>query len=518
MTITLDAPAVAPPDAAWAPLFHTPALGASTDGARVADFASKAMVASKGMRAGAPLDFAAWQRWALEFVLQRNALGRFQYRQALLGLPRKTAKSLKGSAIALYYMVEGNPLDPSVLGREIYSIAGDRQQAKLVFGEARWQVLRNPWLERDLRVFRDAIERPATGSVYRVLSHDGKLAQGLNPFLTIADEAHVYPGSHTDPTTSELWEAMAQGGGARPESLLLAITTAGNNYESLLGRLYQYALRIVRGQVVDPTFGAAWWGAPDGCDYRDERNWHIANPNLALGLADIEEMRSAVRTTPEAIFRRYRLNQFIHGGGISWMDMAAWSRQADPDWRPKRGERIVMAFDGSVTDDATALVGMSVDGRPTLFVLGMWRRPPHAPDDWQVPREEVEEAIDDAFEIYNVRIFQADTSYWLAEFHRWQERYGKRRVLDFTMSNARMVPAAQELYSGICDGQVWHNDDARLTEHVGNAVTHETPRGLTVKKDAKDSKRKIDLAVAACMANDARLRIPQRSGVSAWGF
>lgn len=514
MTIT-EAPllALGPPDPAWAPRFHSPIYGHDTDGPSVARFAHSLLIASKGMRAGAALDFADWQQWALSFVLQRNANGYFQNRQAVIGLPRKTAKSLKGSAIALHYLV-GKP----DLGREIYSIAGDRQQARLVFGEARWQVLHNPALEKRLKVYRDAIEHPPTGSVYRVLSHDGKLAQGLNPFITIADEAHVYPGSHTDPTTSELWEAMAQGGGARPESLLLAITTAGNNYESLLGRLYRYGKRLADGTEYDPTFGIAWWAAPDGCDHRDEANWHIANPNLALGLADIEEMRSAVRTTPEAVFRRYRLNQFIHGGGISWMDMAAWDRQADPHWTPTPGMEIVMAFDGSVTDDATALMGMTNDDHPTLFPLGMWRRPENAPDDWQVPRGEVEQAIDDAFDLYNVRTFQCDTSYWLAEFTRWQEKFGKRRVLDFTMSNARMVPAAQELYSAIVDGQVWHCDDPRLNEHIANAVTHETPRGISIRKDSPNSQRKIDLAVAACMANDARLRTPRRSGPSAWGF
>ena len=513
MTATLDTLALAPPDPLWAPRFHSPIYGASTDGPSVAAFAHRLMIATKGMRAGVALDFTDWQRWALSFVLQRNMAGWFQYRQAVLGLPRKTAKSLKGSAIALHYLV-GKP----DLGREIYSIAGDRQQAKLVFGEARWQVLNNPSMEKRLKVYRDAIEHPPTGSVYRVLSHDGKLAQGFNPFLTIADEFHVYPGTPADPTTSELWEAMAQAGGARPESLLLAITTAGNNYETPLGRIYRYGMRVANGQEFDPTFGIAWWAAPDGCDYRDEANWHIANPNLALGLADMEEMRSAARKTPEMVFRRYRLNQFIHGGGLTWMDMGAWDRQADPDWVPTPGEEIVMAFDGSVTDDATALVGMTVGARPTVFVLGMWARPEQAEDDWQVPRGEVEQAIEDAFDLFNVRSFQCDTSYWLAEFNRWQEKYGKRRVLDFTMSNARMVPAAQEFYSGVCDGKVWHNGDSRLTEHVGNAVTHETPRGIAIKKDAKNSKRKIDLAVAACMANDARLRIPRRSGVTAWGF
>lgn len=509
------------PDAGWAPLHHTPLLGSSSDGLRVAGFSERFLVASKGMRAGQPFRFEAWQRWALSFALQRNDAGLFQYRQVVLGMPRKVAKSMMGAAICLYYLV-GQP----GLGRELYSIAGDRQQAKLVFGEARWQVLNNPVLSRELAVFRDALEHRATGSVYRVLSHDGKLAQGLNPFLTVADEAHVYPGSSSDPRTSELWEAMAQGGGARPESLLLAITTAGSSYETLLGRLYQYGLKVASGEVADPAFGMAWWAAPEGCDHRDESVWLAANPNLGLGLADVEEMRAAMRTTPEMVFRRYRLNQFIHGGGSGWMNMAAWESQTDEGWSPAPGSRVCLGFDGSVSDDGTALVAVTVPPRnprsraeqPHVFVLGYWQRPQGAGDDWQVPRGEVMEAVDDAFNLFDVRMLAFDPAYWSHEGELWARRYGSRRVVQFKMSNARMAPAVQEFYSAVLDGRLWHAGDARLTAHVRNAMLRETPAGATISKDAKDSPRKIDLAVAACIAHDALLRVPARSGPMVAGF
>jgi phage terminase large subunit-like protein len=512
-------PAVAPPEELWAPAWHTPILGDATDGPRVARFASTFMVASKGMKAGKPLDFAEWQVWALSHALQKRN-GRLMHRQYLLGVPRKTAKSLKGAAICLYYLA-GEPHGVS-LGRELYSIAGDRQQAKLVLGEARFQVLNHPALSKSLKVYRDAIERPDTGSVYRVLSHDGKLAQGLNPFITVADEVHVYPTSQLTPGTSELWEAMLQGSGARPESLLLGITTAGDyRDDALLTRLFDYGKKIASGEVDDPSFGASWWQAPDGCDHLDESMWHVANPNLALGLADIEEMRSTVKSTPEPVFRRYRLNQMVRLGGSAWMDMAAWKAQArernpleEARLNPQKGTRriqIVAAFDGSVSGDSTAIVGMTVeDGH--LFKIGVWEDT--GEDDWTVPRDEVNRAVDDMFDLFDVKAFQCDTSYWLAEFQEWQRKFGERKVLDFTMSNARMVPAVQELYSGIVDGQVTHGDDPDLNRHVSNAVIHETPRGVTIKKQSKDSKHKIDLAVTACMANDARLRLPRRRGIT----
>lgn len=507
------------PKKQWAPYIYTPVLSERSYGPQVVEFASRFMFASKGMKAGQPLDFAEWQAWALSHALQRRDNGRLQYRQFLLGMPRKTAKSLMGAAICLYFMA-GNP----DTGREFYSIAGDRQQARLVFGEAREQVLKSPLLSKTLRVYRDAIADEKTGSFYRTLSHDGKLAQGLNPFLTVADECHIYPTSQLQPGTSELYEAMLQGSGARPESLLLSITTAGDYRDDALEtRLFDYGKAIAAGEIEDHSFGMAWWQAPDGCDHLDEAMWHLANPNLALGLADIEEMRSTAKSTPEATLRRYRLNQHVRLGGLAWMDAAAWKdaarserqpldeARANPQRNKARRTKIVMAFDGSVSGDSTSLMGMTVDDAH-LFPIGVWEN--DGTEDWTVPRDEVDDAVHDAFDLFDVVAFQCDTSYWLQEFQGWRDEFGDKRVLDFTMSNARMVPAVQELYAGIKDGQITHSDDPVLNRHVSNAITHETPRGVTIRKQSKDSVHKIDHAVTACMANDARLRLPRRRGIS----
>ena len=502
MSDTAVATGLMVPDPAWAPAWHTTRKWEQSDGHRVCDFSESFMVASKGLRAGDALAMNPWQRWLLDWALERRPDGRLRYRQAVVGIPRKTGKSLIGSEVALHFLV-GLP----DLGREIYSIAGDRQQAKLVFGEARWQVLNNPYLSRELKVYRDALEHPVTGSVYRVLSHDGKLAQGLNPFLTIADESHVYPNR-------ELYDAMLQGSGARAESLLMSITTAGDyRDDALLTGLFDYGKKIATGEVDDDTFGFAWWQAPEGCDHHDEAMWHVANPNLALGLADIEEMRSAAKSTPEHVFRRYRLNQMVPLGGSRWMDMEAWEKAARPEMIVAPGSPIVLAFDGSVSSDATALIGMTLNGH--IFVLGCWEH--DGTDDWRVPRDEVMEAVDDVFAMYDVRSFDCDDAYWGAEVIKWTEKYGKRTVHDFTMSNARMVPAVQDFYANLMNGDITHSGDPRLTRHVSNAVTKETPRGVTIHKQSKDSPHKIDLAVASCIANDSRLRLKPKRG-RAMGF
>jgi phage terminase large subunit-like protein len=211
-------------------------------------------------------------------MLERNANGRLRYKRALVGLPRKQGKSLLGSALALYGLFAGEA------GAEVYSAAGDRQQARIVFEEAKQQIVQSPSLMPECKVYRDAIEVPATNAVYRVLSADGKLAQGLNPSLVIFDELHVQ-------RNDDLYDALTMGSGARLDPLVVAITTAGYDLETLCGRLYQYGKQVAAGEVVDPYFGAWWWEAKTDCNVNDEKQWKIANPNLALGLLDMEDMR-----------------------------------------------------------------------------------------------------------------------------------------------------------------------------------------------------------------------------------
>ncbi|NBQ39300.1 MAG: hypothetical protein EBU34_05855 [Alphaproteobacteria bacterium] len=124
-----------------------------------------------------------------------------------------------------------------------------------------------------VRPYRDAIEVPSTGSVYRVLSSESRLAEGLSPTLVCFDELHVQPND-------DLWNVMSLGSGARVDPLIIAITTAGsrtysNGQDSICYRLYQHGKRVVSREEQDPSFFFAWW-EPDGGETADRatsRTW-----------------------------------------------------------------------------------------------------------------------------------------------------------------------------------------------------------------------------------------------------
>ena len=121
----------------WKPAFYTERKNKTTDGDEIISFAQNYFNVLKGFRSGEPLRFTTWQKWLLRRIYERTADGRLRYRRVYVELPRKNGKSLLGSTIALYSLFAGEP------GAEVYSAAGDRQQARIVFETAKQQVLRS---------------------------------------------------------------------------------------------------------------------------------------------------------------------------------------------------------------------------------------------------------------------------------------------------------------------------------------------------------------------------------------
>jgi phage terminase large subunit-like protein len=471
---------LAAPAKAWAPAWWTPRLNLWTDGPDVADFAATLLHVSKGRESGGPLEFRPWQRWLIDALYERRPDGRRRYRRALIGLARKNGKSLLGSAIALEGLVEGG------LGQEVYAAAGDRQQARIVFGEAKWQVQNSPALSGICKVYRDAIELQSTGSVFRVLSADAKLQQGLNPSLVIFDEVHVQPND-------DLWDALTLGSGARVDPLVVGITTAGHDLETLCGRLYAYGKQVAQGTVDDPSFGFWWWEAPERCPLDDQQAWAAANPNLAESLLDVEDMESSVRQTQELAFRRYRLNQWTRTSE-SWLPAGAWDACEDRTVALDRDAPFVVGVDMANKHDTAAVVAAQVrpDGR-VVVESWVWR-----PDGERLDVAAIEAKVRELHRSGNLSAVVYDPAY----FERSAQALEDDGVpmVEFPQSAARMVPACGHAYEQIVNGKVAHNGDPVLTDHVLSAAPRVVGEGWRLSKGR--SSRKIDACIALVMALD----------------
>jgi phage terminase large subunit-like protein len=443
--------------------------------------------------AGELLHLRDWQKELLNHALARRADGRFKHRVALIGMARKNGKSALAASMGLSALTLGGN------GSEIYSCAADRDQARIVFGTAKRMVELDPELSSMFTLYKDAIEYKDKGSVYRALSAEAYTKEGLNPSpIVIFDEVHAQPNR-------ELWDVMSLAGGARADSLLLGITTAGvktqaNGQDSLCYSLYQYGQKLVKGELVDPSFFFAWWEPKQPeADHRDKQLWIEANPGFG-DIVDAEDFESAVLRTPEAEFRTKRINTFV-STATAWLPTGAWEALIDTERTPEQGENVILAFDGAFSNDSTALIAWLLGGdKPHLMVVGIWERPDDAEQGWHVPVAEVEQTIIDTFRNsnYQTKEIVFDPARWQRTFMVLDEQ--GMPVVSYPNSAERMVPATQKFYEAVVNQSFTHDGDERMARHIANCVTKQSSRGVMVAKAS--SKRKVDAAVAAIFGYD----------------
>jgi phage terminase large subunit-like protein len=416
-----------------------------------------------------------------------------KHRVALIGMARKNGKSALAASMGLSALTLGGN------GSEIYSCAADRDQARIVFGTAKRMVELDPELSSMFTLYRDVIEYKDKGSVYRALSAEAYTKEGLNPSpIVIFDEVHAQPNR-------ELWDVMSLAGGARSDSLLLGITTAGvktqaNGQDSLAYSLYQYGQKLVKGELVDPSFFFAWWEPKNPeADHRDKQLWIESNPGFA-DIVDAEDFESAVLRTPEAEFRTKRTNCFV-STATAWLPTGSWEALIDTERTPEQGEDVILAFDGAFSNDSTALIAWLLGGdKPHLMVVGIWERPDDAEQGWHVPVAEVEQTIIDTFRNsnYQTKEIVFDPARWQRTFMVLDEQ--GMPVVSYPNSAERMVPATQKFYEAVVNQSFTHDGDERMARHITNCVTKQSSRGVMVAKAS--SKRKVDAAVAAIFGYD----------------
>lgn len=484
------------PGSSWPPALLTPvsdAERAAGDGVEVAEFISGLCVQVKdsvGGLAGEPLSLRPWQRRLLDDVFARRADGRRKHRTAIIGMARKNGKSALGSGVALHALLLGQN------GGEVYSCAADRDQARIVFGSAKRMVELSPELSAMCRIYRDAIEVVASGSVYRVLSSEAYTKEGLSPTCVIYDELHSAPND-------DLWNVMTLAQAARVDALTIAVTTAGVRSDSTGGdstayRLFQYGSKVASGEIVDPSFFMAWWKAADDADHRDPDSWPAANPGFG-DLCDAEDFDSAVKRTPENEFRIKRMNSWV-SGAHAWIPSTSWAPLASG--RVVGADTpVILGFDGSFNGDATVIVGCTVEDDPFVWLVDCWERGPGDHESWRVPIGEVEARIMDACREWNVLEVACDPFRWQRSMEALADA-GVPVVEFASASPARMVPATAKFYDAVMSGSMSHDGSPVVARHVGNCAVKTDRLGPRIVKEHRYSSRRIDAVVAAVIAFD----------------
>lgn len=419
------------------------------------------------------------------------------------GMARKNGKTGICAPVALHGLVLGGD------GAEVYSAAADRPQAKLMLTAAKRTVEMIPELAHRLKLYRDAIEDPVTGSIYKALSADAYTKEGLSPTLVLADELHAWPNR-------ELYDVLALAMGARFDALMLIVTTAGvmvdtRGQESICHSLFDYGLSVARGDVLDPTFYLAWWAAADGAAIDDERAWHDANPGLSdPPILDIDELRSSAHRAKSGGFKA---SEFLIKRENMWVASSTTAlppglfeglRVGHGLTMAEREERIaevdaehglkvprIIFFDGSFSHDCTALLEVFLDGYAK--VLGCWERDQDDPE-WRVPMGEVEHVLFTRCGEANVLEVACDPFRWAKEIESW--RAADLPVIEYpTSAPSRMVPAWAKFYDAVLAGNLSHDGDPRLERHARNLKLKIDRLGPRPVKEHQGSPKSIDLAI-----------------------
>lgn len=249
----------------------------------------------------------------------------------------------------------------------------------------------------------------------------------------------------------------------------------------------------------------------------------VAGLRLAYGDAkwiDVERLADEIADpgTDPVDARRFYLNQLVAAQDQA-IDAVRWADLADPDRVVSPTEPIALGFDGSIYNDSTVLYGCTRDRH--IFRLGVWARPDGAKD-WEVPRSEVRARMTEVFATLNVGILFADPPKWWTEIDEWATEFGPERVVKFdTNKDGRFAPACDRLMTGTREGSLSHDGDPVLAAHVAATarkkvrVRDEAGDGRTQYVFTKLDTRKIDATVAAALALEASVLLPEAVDVAA---
>lgn len=482
----------------WPPAWVTPTdLKYGSKGADAVDFINTFVTLTKDSvagNAGEAIQLRPWQEKLLEETLVLDENGLFQKRTAIWSMARKNGKSALITGLGLWFLFNGDE------GGEVYSCAAEKEQARITFGDARKIIDREPELASMCNIYRDVIEVPSTGSIWRVLSSEAYSKEGLNASVVIFDEIHALQ----DRT---MWDVMQLSMASRKQPIMLATTTCGvktdsTGQDSTAYQLYQYGQKVSRGEIEDPSFYMAWWEAPLDSDHRKEETWILANP--AYGdLNNKSDFESMVKRTPEPEFRTKRCNQWVSSHN-AWLPAGIWGtlrskQELDLD------TEIILGVDGSFSGDTTAIVGVTIpktiEDKPYVFLVKAWEKQPTDNAEWRVDTLEVEETIKLFCQKYrNVKEIAFDPFRWQRSMAVLQD-FGLP-IVEFPATARRMIPATQKVYDAVTEAKLTHDGDPLLARHLDNCVLKIDSIGARIVKESRNSNRKIDAAVAFVIAYD----------------
>lgn len=327
----------------------------------------------KGELAGKEIKLEPWQVFILHTVFSwKTTEGIRRFRRVYIEVPRGNGKSSLSSGVALYCLCGDR--EP---GAEVYSFATTRDQAKIVFGDAKEMARQNPKLKRafDLQVLATSLYVPKTNSYFQAKSAEGSTLDGLNTHLAVIDELHAHK-------TRAVYDVVETSLGKRRNSLMWVITTAGFDTAGICYEVRSFVKQILNKEAQDESQFGIIYGLDEGDDWTSEEALQKANPNWGVSVRPeiITSLQAKAIARPSAAnnFKTKHLDVWCSAAS-SWMDMPAWNMcRRSIALSDFEGFDCYMGLDLGAKNDLTAKVlvfPVEENGRLNYYVFGTYYAP-----------------------------------------------------------------------------------------------------------------------------------------------
>jgi phage terminase large subunit-like protein len=409
---------------------------------------------------------------------------------------------------------------------EVYIGATKTEQSKIVWNEIKAQIQGCDFLKGKYKIAYGKIEHLKSGSFIAALSKDaGKTGDGLNVQCGIIDEYHAHP-------TSEIYDVLVSGAGARPQPLMMIITTAGFNLQHPCYSVeYQYVSKILdpNNPIENDEYFVMINELDKDDDIKDEENWEKANPILCSYEEGVNFLRGELKAAldvPEKMrnFLTKNMNIWVDMKDNGYMDMSKWADCGqDFDFSTLEGMECTVGVDLSAKIDLTS-VGFEFkldNGKYVVLshsfmpedTLNQKRRTDKVPYDLWVKQgwitttpgavvdyNFIKSYIKQFEQQYNVKIREICADPWNAtQFMQDMEAEGYT-VVEIRQGIQTLGGATKDFREQVYQGNVIHNNNPVLTWALSNAVTRQDANE-NIMLDKSKSTERIDPIAAVINAH-----------------
>lgn len=427
-----------------------------------------------------------------------------RFREGLIFVGRKNGKSTLVSGLSLFaFSKDGEN------GADVYLLANTKQQAGIVYEEAKEMVKKSPRLRRQFEAKRDEIRHPRSSSKIEHRASDSEKLDGLNTHLGIFDEIHEFKDY-------KLINVIKQSRGSRKQPLILYITTAGYQLDGPLVNYYEQGSDVLDGVLIDERTFYYIAELDDQKEFNKPETWVKANPNMGVSLdleILVEDWEKDKRTPEErSDFITKQFNIFANGSNMPFIDFDTLKKNdKHMDISELHGATAIGGYDLSDTEDFTsACLVFPIESTGETFVLSHSWVPMKKvlSDNEKIPYQEWEEQgiltiVEDDY-INESHVFD-----WFVEQSKYfdiglitydpAKAFRLNKELESSGYNTKVVrqgfttlgPAMDDLKHMFLDGKVIFNENPLLRWYINN-VELVTDRNNNKMPTKANRYRKID--------------------------